>query len=116
MKGKIKQQGASLIQVLIGIAVGAFVLVIAAEMYFTIRQSYTRTVSTLVTNTQASVAAQALRNFVDQATSESPFGLWPWQQVDLRIPSSSFNPLLYPPIYAATSLNFYSPPRSYFRD
>ncbi len=78
-------------------------------MYFTIRQSYTRTVSTLVTNTQASVVAQALRNFVDQAGSSLPYGLWPWQQVDLRTPSSSFNPLLYPPIYAASSLAFFNP-------
>ncbi|WHN65634.1 hypothetical protein [Cysteiniphilum sp. QT6929] len=107
---KIKEQGASLIQMLVGIAVAAFVLVIAGEMYYTVRHSYTRTVTQLVDNTEASVVAQAFRNLVDQSTSPSPYGLWPWQQVDLRVTSSTFNPLSYPPVYAATSLNFYAPP------
>ena len=110
MQKQSKQQGASLIQVLVGIAIGAFILVIAGEMYYTVRHSYTRTVATLVNNTQASVVSQALRNLVDQATSPSPYGLWPWQQVDLRTPSSTFNPLNYPSIYAATTLSFYTPP------
>ncbi|WP_440994021.1 PulJ/GspJ family protein [Cysteiniphilum litorale] len=107
---KTKEQGASLIQMLVGIAVAAFVLVIAGEMYYTVRHSYTRTVTQLVDNTEASVVAQAFRNLVDQSTSPSPYGLWPWQQVDLRVTSSTFNPLSYPPVYAATSLNFYAPP------
>lgn len=107
---KAKEQGASLIQVLVGIAVAAFVLVMAGEMYYTVRHSYTRTVTELVDNTEASFVAQTFRNLVDQSTSPSPYGLWPWQQVDLRVTSSTFNPLSYPPIYAATSLSFYSPP------
>ncbi|WP_119328596.1 PulJ/GspJ family protein [Cysteiniphilum halobium] len=116
---KTKEQGASLIQVLVGIAVAAFVLVMAGEMYYTVRHSYTRTVTQLVDNTEASVVAQTFRNLVDQSTSPSPYGLWPWQQVDLRPPApepdppppnQTFNPLSYPPVYAATSLNFYAPP------
>ncbi|WP_116963505.1 PilW family protein [Fastidiosibacter lacustris] len=103
-----KQQGASLIQVLIGISVGAFVLVIAAEMYFTVRNSYTRTVTQMTDNTRANLVSQVIRNTIDKATSLSPFGIWPWQQVDVR--TLSFNPLVYPPIYAATLLNFYNPP------
>ncbi|WP_151194103.1 hypothetical protein [Cysteiniphilum sp. JM-1] len=107
---KTKEQGASLIQILVGIAVAAFVLVMAGEMYYTVRHSYTRTVTQLVDNTEASVVAQTFRNLVDQSTSPSPYGLWPWQQVDLRVTSSTFNPLSYPPVYAASSLNFYAPP------
>ncbi|WP_440615512.1 hypothetical protein [Cysteiniphilum sp. 6C5] len=104
-----KEKGASLIQVLIGIAVAAFVLVMAGEMYYTVRHSYTRTVTQLVDNTKASVVAQTFRNLVDQSTSPSPYGLWPWQQVDLRVTSSTFNPLSYPPVYAASSLSFFAP-------
>ncbi|MDA0911606.1 MAG: hypothetical protein O2809_08675 [Proteobacteria bacterium] len=106
---KSKEQGASLIQILVGIAIAAFILVMAGEMYFTVRHSYTRTVTQLVDNTEASVVAQTFRNLVDQSTSPSPYGLWPWQQVDLRVTSSTFNPLSYPPIYAASSLSFFAP-------
>lgn len=107
---KTKEQGASLIQILVGIAVAAFVLVMAGEMYYTVRHSYTRTVTQLVDNTEASVVAQTFRNLVDQSTSPSLYGLWPWQQVEFRVPSLIYNPLSYPPVYAASSLNFYAPP------
>ncbi|WP_192484404.1 MULTISPECIES: type II secretion system protein J [Cysteiniphilum] len=106
---KTKEQGASLIQVLVGIAVAAFVLVMAGEMYYTVRHSYTRTVTELVDNTEASIVAQTFRNLVDQSTSPSLYGLWPWQQVELRVPSLIYNPLSYPPVYAASSLSFFAP-------
>ncbi len=99
-----KQKGATLIQLLVGLAVAAFVILMVERMYFVLRAKYYNNVSALEENTKALELSQAIRSSVDDATTPSSFGMWPWQIKTLRVPGESFNPLNYPPVYAATSL------------
>ncbi|MBK2123828.1 hypothetical protein [Fangia hongkongensis] len=99
-----KQKGATLIQLLVGLAVAAFVILMVERMYFVLRAKYYNNVSALEENTKALELSQAIRSSIDDATTPSSFGMWPWQIKTLRVPGESFNPLNYPPVYAATSL------------
>lgn len=103
------QHGLSLVQLLIGLAVGAFVVVMSAQMYFVIRNKYRITVTSMHNNTKVRMVSYAIRNAVDSATLSLAFGTWPWQTKTLRIPGATFNPLDYPPTYAAGSINGFTP-------
>ncbi len=99
----------SLIQLLVGIVIGVFVTLIAVQMYFVVRDKYGTVITKMDSNSKALMLSQALRTAIDDAMVPSPHGFWPWQNKALRIPGQSFNPLLYPPIYAASSIDNFTP-------
>lgn len=103
------QYGLSLVQLLVGLAVGAFVILISTQMYFVIREKYQGTVNSMQENTTGLTVSYVIRNAVDHAGFSLTFGTWPWQRKTLRIPGATFNPLVYPPIYAAGSINGFTP-------
>ena len=105
----LKEGGATLIQLLIGLMITAFVMLVIERMYFVIRTKYNANITAIEANTKALQVSQALRTAIDEAGILSPFGIWPWQSKTLGIPEQSFNPMNYPPIYAATALTNLEP-------